>query len=407
MSVPNVNCKILFVENEETLSRSPALNAKYGDKRNFYSCKQSQDYLTYVATGTTQKLDYIEYSGDKEKSSGVFGKDGLLTAYQRKQLRKQLRETKSIIWDCLLTFQPEFGQTYCNDYEQAYEMMRREMPRFLKDAGFTPDNVVWFAGLHTNKKHRHIHISFFEKEPTRLRERTKELQFSRGKINQTCLNRFKLRVEQRLTDVSAELRVARKEITSIAKEVLFSKTSKIKYNNEFKAQILRLTEQLPSEGRLSYDSENMRPLKPLVNQLVDMAIKSNSKWYKAFVKFCGEVKKHDDETREMLIRNKVPEKYWANYLKSETYLSDLYRRMGNQILNYVRVFKKKERPARRRLARKRMRERTAAGVLARSMEMQAAMETDAMYFFREYLEKLEEAREDAANYGESELNEME
>ena len=138
-----------------------------------------------------------------------------------------------------------------------------------------------------------------------------------------------------------------------------------------------------------------------------MAIKSNSKWYKAFVKFCGEVKKHDDETREMLIRNKVPEKYWANYLKSETYLSDLYRRMGNQILNYVRVFKKKERPARRRLARKRMRERTAAGVLARSMEMQAAMETDAMYFFREYLEKLEEAREDAANYGESELNEME
>lgn len=407
MSVPNVNCKLLFVESEGTLAKSPALNAKYGDKRTFYSCKQTQDYLTYVATGTMQKLDYIEYSGDKEKSSGVFGKNGLLNFGQRRQLRAQLRATESIIWDCLLTFQPEFGQSYCNDYEQAYEMMKREMPRFLKDAGFQPDNIEWFAGLHTNKKHRHIHISFFEKAPTRLRERSKELQYSLGKINQTCINRFKLRVEQRLTDVSAELRVARKEISAISKEVLFSKKSRIKYNNEFKTQILRLAEKLPHEGRLSYDTVNMLPLKPLVNQLVDTAIKSSPEWHRAFVTFCGEVKKHDDATRAMLVRNKVPEKYWANYLKSDVYLTDLYRRMGNQVLNYVRVFKKKERPIKKRLVQKRMREQTAASVISRSAAMQAAMETDAMFFFREYLKKLEEAREDAANYGETEMNEME
>lgn len=407
MSVPNVNCRLLYVENAETLSRSPYKYEKYGGMRKFYSCNQTQDYLTYIATGTVPKLDYIEYSGDKEKSTGVFGKDGLLDFKQRKQLREQLRKTKSIIWDCLLTFQPEFGQTYCNDYEQAYEMMKREMPHFLKDAGFQPDNIVWFAGLHTNKKHRHIHISFFEKDPTRLRQRSKELQYSLGKINQTCINRLKLHVEQRLTDVSAELRVARKEVSTISKEVLFSKTSKIKYNNEFNAQILRFAEMLPAEGRLSYDSENMRELKPLVNQLVDIAIKSSPKWYKAFVKFCSEVKNHDDETREMLIRNKVPEKYWENYLKSDKYLSDMYRRMGNQILNYVRVFKKKERPAKKRLAQKRMREQTATSVIAHSVAMQAAMETDAMYFFQKYMRKLEEARENAADYGETEMNEME
>ena len=79
MPVPNVNCKIAFVENEETLAKSPRLIEKYGAKRKFYSCNQTQDYLTYVDTGSKQKLDYVAYSGDREKSSGVFGKNGLLT----------------------------------------------------------------------------------------------------------------------------------------------------------------------------------------------------------------------------------------------------------------------------------------------------------------------------------------
>lgn len=404
MSVPNVNCKILYVENEETLAKYPTRNERYGPKRKFYSCNQAQDYVTYVDTGSKQ--DYISYSGDREKSTGIFGKNGLLGYKERVALRKKLRTTKSIIWDCLLTFQPEFGQTYCNDYEQACEMMKREMPRFLKDAGFNPDNITWFAGLHTNKRHRHIHISFFENEPTRLRKRSKELQYSLGKINRACLDRFKIHVEQNLTDISAELRIARKDVTTLTQNVLFSKDSQIRYNSEFQSLILRLAQSLPSEGRLSYDSENMRPLKPLIRQITDVAIKSNKKWHKAFLKFCGEVKKHDDETREMLIRNKVPEKYWDRYLKSETYLDDLYRRMGNQILNYVRVFKKKERSAKSRLARKRMRGKTAFDVLARSAQLQAAMEADSMFFFEEYLKKLEEAREENAQ-GVMELDEME
>lgn len=405
MPVPNVNCKIAFIENEETLAKSTRLTEKYGAKRKFYSCNQTQDYLTYVDTGSKQKIDYIAYSGDQEKSSGVFSKNGLLTGKERKELREKLRTTKSIIWDCLLTFQPEFGQTYCNNFEQAYEMMKREMPRFLKDAGFNPDNVIWYAGLHTNKKHRHIHISFFEDKPTRIRQRHTDLQYSLGKINRVCLDRFKLRVEQNLTDVSAELRIARKEVTTLTKDVLFSKNSQIRYNNEFQDLIVQLAQQLPQSGRLSYDSENMQPLKPLIKRITDTAIKSNKKWHAAFVNFCGEVQKHDDETREMLIRNKVAEKYWGLYLKSETYLDDLYRRMGNQILNYIRVFKKKERPTRNRLAQKRIRMKTATDVLLRSAQLKAEMEADSMYFFQEYLRKLEEAREENVTQGE--MDEME
>ena len=46
-------------------------------------------------------------------------------------------------------------------------------------------------------------------------------------------------------------------------------------------------------------------------------------------------------------------------------------------------------------------------VLVKGMEMQAALQVDSMYFFEEYLRKLEEVREDAANQEETEKDEME
>ena len=85
----------------------------------------------------------------------------------------------------------------------------------------------------------------------------------------------------------------------------------------------------------------------------------------------------------------------------------MYRRLGNQVLNYVRIYRRRERPSEGRLVRKRIRRKTAMSVLAKGMEMQAALQVDSMYFFEEYLKKLNEARENAANYEEAEKDEME
>lgn len=396
MNVPNVICKIRYFENEDTLSHDASKCEKYGDARKFYSCNQSngEDYLKYINKGSKQKLDYVEYSGNSEKSTGVFGKNGLLSAKERQELRRNLRATKSVIWDCLLTFQPEFGQKYCNEYGQAYDLMRKEFPRFMKDAGLDPNNVIWYAGLHTNKNHRHIHISFFENKPTRIRAHKKELQFSHGKIPMPCVNRFKMRAELALTDITAELKIARQEVTAVSQQVLWSKDSLIRFNNDFQSLIIKLIDKLPADGRLSYASENMQSLRPIIKQIVDCTIKSNAKWYKAFTTFCTQVQKRDIEICTMLSRNHIPKTKWNRYLKADTYLEDMYRRLGNQIINYARVYKKRESKARGRLALKRIRQKTTMNLLLKSAEMKAAMEADSMYFFREYLNKLENARED-------------
>ena len=41
---------------------------------------------------------------DNDKSSGVFDSNGLLSKQDIKALRKMLRETKSCIWDMVISF---------------------------------------------------------------------------------------------------------------------------------------------------------------------------------------------------------------------------------------------------------------------------------------------------------------
>lgn len=407
MSVPNVNCKIYYYENEETLSWNAEKQKKYGERRKFYSANNSFDYLTYVNTGSQKKLDYVEYSGDREKSTGVFNADGLLSVGERRELRRKLRKTQSVIWDCILTFQHEFGQRYCNEFEQAYDLMRKEFPRFLKSAGLRPDNVTWYAALHVNKAHRHIHVSFYENNPTRIMAHKKELQFSKGKIPLACINQFKIRAELALTDVCSELKIMRKEVTDLTRNVLFSDENKRKYDALFREKIIRLIEMLPSEGRLSYDSENMKPLRPVIRKIVDYTIKSRAPLCTAFTNFCCIVNKRDGEICEILIRNHIAEKDWQHYLKADTYLEDIYRRLGNQIINYARVYKRKESKAKGRLCKKRVRQKAVENLLFKAAKIQTELENDALYLFQEFLRKLEEAHEENADYGESRKDEME
>ena len=120
------------------------------DKRNYYSSNKYDDYLKYVATGIKdlEKLDFVEYSNNSTKSSGIFNQNGLMSKEQISDFRKDLRETKSVIWSGIISFEEDFGKKWCCCYEQAYELVKNELPKYFKRAGLNPDNIEWFAGLH-------------------------------------------------------------------------------------------------------------------------------------------------------------------------------------------------------------------------------------------------------------------
>ena len=227
-------------------------------KREFLSCTASYNYVSYVDTGSIDNTptDYTKYVGNNEKSCGAFCKDGLLTDEQKRGLREQLRNTQSCIWDMVISFREEFGEMYCRDYEQAYNFIKKELPKFFTRAGLDKDNIIWYAGLHENTENKHIHISFFEKEP-KFYKNNNELVFHSGKIPKNVLITSKAIFEKALTNKTAEIVKTRKDLTD--KYEMFSNA--ITLRKGLKKQLLNLYDMMPKSGRVSYDSKNMESVK--------------------------------------------------------------------------------------------------------------------------------------------------
>jgi len=97
MSVPNVNFFINYV-NDIRGKGLEKCDKKYIDERKFYSCGQYHDYIEYINNGSKEKLDFVAYSGNNEKSHGLFNEKGMMNRADVKEIRQMLRKTKSVIW---------------------------------------------------------------------------------------------------------------------------------------------------------------------------------------------------------------------------------------------------------------------------------------------------------------------
>lgn len=288
-------------------------------KRDFVSCNGSYNYVSYVDTGSANKLpkDYAEYVGNSEKSCGVFNQEGILDEQQKRDLRKQLRETQSCIWDCVISFREEFGNEYCRDYEQAYKFLIKELPKFFKRAGLDKNNIVWYAGLHENTENKHIHISFFEKEPVFYANGGK-LRFHSGKIDKDVLLTSKVIFERALTNKSAEIIKARKDLSEKYKIGL----SPYEMTRTIKKKLIELYKEIPATGRTSYDSENMEFLKKKVDDATECVLYANPKTKESYLNYKLKICDYREWQKEQY--KHIPDRYNANI-----YHEDLMRRLGN------------------------------------------------------------------------------
>ena len=196
-------------------------------RRSFYDSSNKNDYLEYVSQGINQnkEIDYIDYSGDEEKSSGVFNQFGLLSKVDKKKLREKLRNSKSCIWDMVISFKGEFGLNNLKDYQDALELINKLFPKFIKDTGLEMNNITWYAGLHTNTKTRHIHLSFLENEPRTHDRLTKGLKYRYGKLPIDAINEFKMNIEKHYMSPITQVAQLRKQAIEEAKNFIMNKSA--------------------------------------------------------------------------------------------------------------------------------------------------------------------------------------
>ena len=393
MSNPNLVLLIGFVQSESKL-RNKVLRDKYSEQRKFYSCQQEHNLVSYVNKGMKTKLDYVAYSGNEEKSSGIFNQNGLMDKQSQSTLRNQLRATQSVIWHGVLSFEKEFGEKYVTDSEDAIRLMKLELPKFFKNSGLKPDNIVWYAGLHENTNNKHIHFSFYEKEPTRYTSRDNQnLHFSEGHISKVAMDKFKVSVEQRLTDISSQLKLARKNLLDSTKYVLFSEQNKKWHLGKVQKGLLELMTLLPKTGRLSYDSANMQSLKPKIKKIIISLVKTNPKIYQAFDTLGRMVATKDKQTKEILKSQKIDEKYWKHYLVADKTIEDIYRRLGNYVINTAFAFRLQKATKKKAIA-KRYKRQSITKLLNYCLKLSTDVENEAMAAFTEHMERLEQMEQE-------------
>ena len=315
----NVIVKLRFYQTKDHYADNPEM----ATHRDFVSCQDSYSYLNYVHTGASENVssDYEQYIANKEKSCGAFNQDGLLNDEQKLDLRHELQTTQSVIWDMIISFREDFGDEYCRDYEQAYKFLKKELPKFFNKAGLYSNNIVWYAGLHENTENKHIHISFFEKEPLYF-DNGGKLKYHSGTISKDLLIDTKFTFEKALTKPTAQILKARKDML-YSYNALMSRTDMAR---KLKRLLLNLYTILPKDGRHSYDSENMLRVKKDVDGVTEFILTKNTQTRDTYWEFENALKKFEEWKDE------------RNYKEGSNYKKDLFRRLGNITIDTALLF---------------------------------------------------------------------
>ncbi len=384
MSVPNVNLFIGYVDCLKGKNSQNRYVKENFEARRFYSAGKDYDYVKYVQNGSKEKIDFVDYSGNEEKSKGIFNENGLMNEKQIQELRTKLRDTDSTIWHGVISFTEEFGDNFCDDYEKAYNLMKTQLPKFFEFAGLNPDNMIWFAGLHENTDNKHIHFSFFEKAPLRTRQGRKGKFYSQGLLYKTALRRFKVSIELHLLNIYKEIGKNRNALTNSMKEGLNL--------GAFMKNIRSLIFILPEKGRLSYESENIKPFKPQIDLIVNSIIHSNKDLKQKFDNFDKILSIRDNELLKAYSKLKIN---YTDKLLHDKCINDIYRRLGNLVLLTVKEIRMEQRKldyeTRNRLVRKRIDKFKRKALIKKCMQLSELVNREIVSAFQEYLDKLEEA----------------
>lgn len=382
MATPNVN---FFVKYYAPNYKSQAMQ----EKRQYYSSNKAKDYMNYIISGINdiKKMDYVEYMENREKSRGIFNQDGLISDEYKKEIRQKLRKTKSNIWDCVISFEEAFGKTWVNSYEQAYELIKNELPKFFKRCGFNKDNIEWFAGLHENTDNRHIHLCFFEKKPIRIRPNKTGKQFSIGKLSKTAIQEFKANLELSATDFKAREIKNRQIVTKAINEEL-----RVKSGLVINTKLLSLANKIMGLGNTFYSSKDMSPYRAEIDSLTTYLIDKSNVAKSAYNEFIDQAKYKNEMFEHYCKRNHCEQPYTFE----RTYTQDIYRRLGNEVINYAKKIKSLDDERLKFNAKIRSQKYAQKNSLIKQLNeclrLSAEFDKEAIKAFDDFMKKLDEVR---------------
>lgn len=305
---------------------------------------------------TKGAFDYYNY---RVGSTGAFSTNGTVP---RKQLDADVKKYKpKIIMRAILSFTDEFAiECDIKDPIKMKNLIRRSMNKNLSNMGFDPNNIIWSAFYHTNTKSPHLHITFYEKVPTRKRYMINKKDFikmKRGLVQQMNLNisHYVTRDERKNELINSLYSIGLPDsiIDCLTKSHNNSKKDyrKIQKSPLYK-KIVELEKILPTSGSMKYNSLNMQPYKEQVNEITRIILE-NKKIKPIFEKYIDQLNKELKIQEKLYGTGTLPYMTPLDGMKvgvglnlelqnnfKQKKLDSLYTQIGNMILQNILMFRK-------------------------------------------------------------------
>lgn len=287
--------------------------ADYIAERNFYNLTAEYNYFDYALNGkkVVKNANAEHYFTRENTNTGLFNLEGPIGEEKMKDIKAALKDTKSTIWHGFISFDEQTSLGFTTQ-GNCVKFMRQTFVTFLEQAGFKKSNVELYCSLHEDTDNRHIHFSFFEKEPLKLDKYGRANFTRRGKVKAEAIDNYLVSANMHLSDHGADYFTARDEAIAEMHRLrdTKSRTGFIDGRASTAALLLnvelnKLTAQLPKTGRLQYNSKDMEALRPQIDRIADLLIRSDSRVYAAHGQMLKELARVEREVQDLASEGKL------------------------------------------------------------------------------------------------------
>lgn len=323
---------------------------EWASKRKFYSCNAEPgqpDVAHYTADGekvdrpddellrehaaARLEIDLSDRLPDKSEARrideymtrfntlGAFELGGAMTEVELDEWISGARKVPGNIWHGVLSL-PTW-QSKLVGYEDMERLVRQTFGGFLKRAGFAPDNIALLAAMHENTENKHIHFTFYEKQP-KYRDSNGNIGYRiNGLIPKQALQEYRMSATAYLDENKRSLSKYRDAVVQSLRGVPTDKDLYIALES--------LADKLPKHGRLQYNSEQIAPYRKDIDEVVQMLLRKDPEAKKAHIQVLSEIARRGKALAETGTKN--------DYVKR---LTDEYKsRLGNVVLGMVKQYR--------------------------------------------------------------------
>lgn len=345
---PGIVIKVRFVDvSASTRSKGAKAFAGYIDYIDRSEAVRTQHvrdfslYTDYMDDPQKQRERY-GFDANADRSSALFtaAKDHL-TPEEKQQYKKQFQQAfdhKNIMWQTVVSFDNAF-LTELGLYDPATGWLNearlrdgvRQMMKVQLAGEQMSDSAIWTASIHYNTDNIHIHIAMAEPENTRKTVTVDGEEQPRGRFKASTLKRQKSAFFHSILDTDyAKLdELVRKQMVGKKKEV--SSFSDPKLEEMF----LRIYHSLPQDKRKWYYSmKALDGVRPQIDQMSRYFLHTHCA--DAF----GEFQRECLHEQQMYRRAYGGGSRYQDYSRNK--MDDLYKRMGNCILNEMKEYARHE-----------------------------------------------------------------